>query len=163
MMRTAILAGCVTVLAVTPALSQSKATIQSLDDKWAEAFNKGDAATVAAMYTEDAYVLPPGADYGQGRNAIEALWRKNMQQLADIKCTAIVQLLDYRLALGKRRHGGQDHDAACEDRDARHRRLPSLLCDITHNTTIISPRCRALSPIPAAKLTGLPIPQVEPL
>jgi len=89
MMRTAILAGCVTILAVTPALSQSKATIQSLDDKFAEAFNKGDAAAVAAMYTEDAYVLPPGAEMVKGRNAIEALWRANMQQISDVRCTAI--------------------------------------------------------------------------
>ena len=55
--------------------------IQKLDDKFAAAFNKGDAAAVAAMYTEDAYVLPPGADIVKGRNAIEALWRQNMQQL----------------------------------------------------------------------------------
>jgi hypothetical protein len=89
MMRTAILAGCVTILAVTPALSQSKATIQSLDDKFAEAFNKGDAAAVAAMYTEDAYVLPPGAEMVKGRNAIEALWRANMQQISDVRCTAL--------------------------------------------------------------------------
>ena len=89
MMRTAILAGCVTILAVTPALSQSKASIQSLDDKFAEAFNKGDAAAVAAMYTEDAYVLPPGAEMVKGRNAIEALWRANMQQISDVRCTAL--------------------------------------------------------------------------
>ena len=89
MMRTAILAGCVTILAVTPALSQSKATIQSLDDKFAEAFNMGDAAAVAAMYTEDAYVLPPGAEMVKGRNAIEALWRANMQQISDVRCTAL--------------------------------------------------------------------------
>jgi uncharacterized protein (TIGR02246 family) len=89
MPRIAIFAGCIIMLAVTPAFAQTKAMIQGLDDKWAEAFNKGDAAGVAAMYTADAYVLPPGAEMVNGRNAIEALWRANMQQIGDIKCTAL--------------------------------------------------------------------------
>jgi len=89
MMRIAIFAGCVTTLAATPAFAQTKAMIQSLDDKFAEAFNKGDAAAVAAMYTEDAYVLRPGAEMVTGRNAIEALWRANMQQISDVRCTAL--------------------------------------------------------------------------
>jgi uncharacterized protein (TIGR02246 family) len=89
MPRIAILAGCIVTLAAAPALAQTKAMIQGLDDKWAEAFNKGDAAGVAAMYTADAYVLPPGADMVKGRTAIEALSRANMQQIGDIKCTAL--------------------------------------------------------------------------
>jgi uncharacterized protein (TIGR02246 family) len=89
MPRIAIFAGCIVTLAAAPALAQTKAMIQGLDDKWAEAFNKGDAAGVAAMYTADAYVLPPGADMVKGRTAIEALWRANMQQIGDIKCTAL--------------------------------------------------------------------------
>jgi uncharacterized protein (TIGR02246 family) len=89
MPRMAIFLGCVMMLAAAPAFGQTKAMIQGLDDKWAEAFNKGDAAGVAAMYTSDAYVLPPGADMVKGRNAIEALWRANMQQLSDVKCTPI--------------------------------------------------------------------------
>jgi uncharacterized protein (TIGR02246 family) len=89
MPRLAIFTGCIMILAATPAFAQSKAAIQGLDDTWAEAFNKGDAAALAAMYTGDAYVLPPGAEMVRGRNAIEALWRANMQQIGDIKCTAI--------------------------------------------------------------------------
>ena len=41
------------------------------------------------MYTEDACVLPPGAEMVKGRNAIEALWRANMQQISDVRCTAL--------------------------------------------------------------------------
>ena len=69
MRRTAILAVCFVLLA-TPALAQSKAAIQKLNDEWAAAFNKGDAAAVAAMYTKDAYVLPPGFEIMKGRAAI---------------------------------------------------------------------------------------------
>lgn len=76
-------------LLASPALAQSKAAVQKLNDQWAAAFNKGDAAAVAAMYTKDAYVLPAGGEMVQGRAAIEALWKKDMEQLADVKCTTI--------------------------------------------------------------------------
>src|SRR5215472_5226974 len=61
MSNIAALVACL-VLISGPAAAQSKAVIQKADDKWAEAFNKGDAAALAEMYTEDAYMLPPGAE-----------------------------------------------------------------------------------------------------
>jgi len=88
MRRIAILTLCFGPLAA-PAWAQSKAAIQKLDDQWAAAFNRGDAAAVAAMYTTDAYVLPAGGEMVQGRTAIEALWKKNMEALGDVKCTAL--------------------------------------------------------------------------
>jgi uncharacterized protein (TIGR02246 family) len=75
--------------AASPAVAQSKATMQQLNDRWADAFNQGDAPAVAAMYTADAYVLPAGAEMVKGRPAIEAMWRQNMQQIGNIKCTTI--------------------------------------------------------------------------
>ena len=63
--------------------------MQKLNDRWADAFNKGDAAAVAAMYTEDAYVLPAGAPLVKGRAAIEGFWRQAMQQLSDVKCSTL--------------------------------------------------------------------------
>jgi len=85
----AILVLACLMLAAAPALAQSKATMQQLNDRWADAFNKGDAAAVAAMYTADAYVLPAGAEMVKGRPAIEAMWRQNMQQIGNVKCTTI--------------------------------------------------------------------------
>ena len=76
-------------LFASPAVAQTKAAIQQLADQWAAAFNRGDAAAVAAMYTKDAYVLPAGGEMVQGRAAIEALWKKDMEQLGDGKCTTI--------------------------------------------------------------------------
>ena len=75
-------------LGAAPALAQDKATIEKLNDVWAAAFNKGDAAAVAALYTEDAYVLPPGSEMVKGRAAIEAFWRQAAQQLTAAKLTA---------------------------------------------------------------------------
>jgi uncharacterized protein (TIGR02246 family) len=87
--KRAILVLTFLMLAAAPALAQSKATMQQLNDRWAAAFNKGDAAAVAAMYTADAYVLPAGAEMIKGRPAIEAMWRQNMQQIGNVKCTTI--------------------------------------------------------------------------
>jgi len=63
------------ILLAVPALAQDKATIQSLSDQFAKAFNTGDAAAVAALYTEDAIILPPGGEMMKGRSAIQAFWK----------------------------------------------------------------------------------------
>ena len=85
MLRGAMVSLCVGVLVAGPVLAQSKAAIQQLNDKWTAAFNKGDAAAVAAMYAEDAYVLPPGSDMVEGRKAIEAFWRGAVKQFGDAR------------------------------------------------------------------------------
>jgi uncharacterized protein (TIGR02246 family) len=77
MRRFTLLALCFGLL-TTPALAQTTAQIQKLNDQWMAAFNKGDAAAVAAMYTIDAYVLPDGREMVKGRPAIEALWKQQM-------------------------------------------------------------------------------------
>jgi uncharacterized protein (TIGR02246 family) len=73
----------------SPALAQNKATIEKLNDVWTAAFNKGDTAAVAALYAEDAYVLPPGSAMVKGRAAIEAFWRQAAQQMSDAKLTTV--------------------------------------------------------------------------
>lgn len=98
MFRTTLIAGCL-VMGVVPALAQDKASIEKLNNAWTAAFNKGDAAAVAALYTEDAYVLPPGADMVKGRAAIEGFWRQAAQQMGDAKLTTLdVQPLGPRAA-----------------------------------------------------------------
>jgi len=77
------------LVCAAPAMAQSKMAIQKLEDAWGAAFNKGDAATVAAMYTDDAYVLPAGAPMVKGRADIQNFWGQAMQQLGDVKCTAL--------------------------------------------------------------------------
>jgi uncharacterized protein (TIGR02246 family) len=76
-------------LGAPPAVAQNKAMIEKLNDAWTAAFNKGDAATVAALYTEDAYVLPPGSAMVKGRAGIEAFWRQAAQQMTDAKLTTV--------------------------------------------------------------------------
>jgi uncharacterized protein (TIGR02246 family) len=87
MWRIVMIIGCLSV--GSPALAQNKATIEKLNDVWTAAFNKGDAAAVAALYTEDAYVLPAGSAMVKGRAAIEAFWRQAAQQMSDAKLTTV--------------------------------------------------------------------------
>jgi uncharacterized protein (TIGR02246 family) len=77
------------VFAAAPVLAQDRTTIEKLNEAWTAAFNKGDAVAVAAMYTEDAYVLPPGGEMVKGRAGIEAFWRQAAQQMSDAKLTTL--------------------------------------------------------------------------
>jgi uncharacterized protein (TIGR02246 family) len=88
MRRFTLLALCFGLL-TTPALAQTTAQIQKLNDQWMAAFNKGDAAAVAAMYTIDAYVLPDGREMVKGRPAIEALWKHQMEGATVEKITTL--------------------------------------------------------------------------
>ena len=72
-----------------PAMAQDKATIQSLNDKFAQAFNAGDAAGVAALYTDEAVILPPGAEMMKGRSAIQAFWKGAAEQLGNGKLPTV--------------------------------------------------------------------------
>lgn len=49
----------------------TRKNVESGEQMWLKAFNSGDAAGVAAMYTENARLLPPNSDILQGRTAIE--------------------------------------------------------------------------------------------
>jgi uncharacterized protein (TIGR02246 family) len=51
--------------------SDLKSQIDANDAAWAAAANRGDAAAIAAMYTETATMLPPGTPIQKGRAAIE--------------------------------------------------------------------------------------------
>ena len=48
-----------------------RAAIKETNARFAEALNQGDAAAMAALYTEDAIVLPPGQGMVRGRPAIQ--------------------------------------------------------------------------------------------
>jgi uncharacterized protein (TIGR02246 family) len=42
---------------------------------WNEAFNRGDAAAVAALYTDDATLLPPTHAIIKGSDAVREFWQ----------------------------------------------------------------------------------------
>jgi uncharacterized protein (TIGR02246 family) len=77
------------VLYASSGMAQTKATIDKLNEAWCAAFNKGDAAGVAALYADDATVLPPGGPMVKGHTAIQDLWAKSAKDLGDIKLTTV--------------------------------------------------------------------------
>lgn len=58
-----------------PQAQDVSAEIQAADEQFAAAFSAGDASAVAALYTEDAMLLPPNGDFVSGKAAIQAFWR----------------------------------------------------------------------------------------
>jgi uncharacterized protein (TIGR02246 family) len=57
-----------------------RAQIEQGTARFADAFNRGDIAAVAAMYDTGAVVLAPNAPVMRGRQNIEALWNGARQQ-----------------------------------------------------------------------------------
>jgi uncharacterized protein (TIGR02246 family) len=51
----------------------------TLAENFAAVFGRGDAAGVAAFYSDDGMLLPSGTDFVRGKRAIEAFWREAME------------------------------------------------------------------------------------
>jgi uncharacterized protein (TIGR02246 family) len=56
-------------------MAQGRAGVDEANRRFMEAMERGDAASVAALYAEDAVVLPPDGPMVSGRSAIEEFWR----------------------------------------------------------------------------------------
>ena len=52
-----------------------RAAIQTVNSSLVAALQRGDAAGMAALYTENAQLLPPNSDIMGGRAAIQAFWQ----------------------------------------------------------------------------------------
>lgn len=79
-MKTAFLALLALFIAASPGHAQDAASeIEKANARFEQAFNGGDAAAVAQMYTERATVLPPEADMVAGRDAIQKFWQGAIQ------------------------------------------------------------------------------------
>jgi uncharacterized protein (TIGR02246 family) len=82
-----LVGGC--LLSPPAGVAQDKASIQSLNEKFAADFNSGNFAAVASHYVEDAIILPPGAEMIKGRSAIQMFWQGAAEGISDIKLTAM--------------------------------------------------------------------------
>jgi uncharacterized protein (TIGR02246 family) len=49
--------------------------IAAANEKFMAAFKRGDAAGLAALYTENGQVLPPNADFVTGKEAVQGFWQ----------------------------------------------------------------------------------------
>jgi uncharacterized protein (TIGR02246 family) len=59
-------------------LDSARAAIEQGNAKFSEAIARGDAQAVAALYTQDAIVLPERGDMVKGRQAIGEFWKTAM-------------------------------------------------------------------------------------
>jgi uncharacterized protein (TIGR02246 family) len=75
-------------LATAVLARDAKAGIANATVKFMSELKAGNAAGVAALYTEDAMVFPPGADTVKGRAEIQKFW----QSLVDQKIQADLQM-----------------------------------------------------------------------
>lgn len=55
-------------------IAQVRKAIEEANLKFGDAVRQGDAAGLAALYTEEATILPPNSEMIQGRQGIEEFW-----------------------------------------------------------------------------------------
>jgi uncharacterized protein (TIGR02246 family) len=55
-----------------------RAAIEATNQKFASAFSNANPSGVAALYTENAHILPPGSETVEGRTNIESFWQGAM-------------------------------------------------------------------------------------
>jgi uncharacterized protein (TIGR02246 family) len=63
-----------------PSESGSRQAIEAALRRYVAASNQGDAEALAALYTDDAMLLPPDHEAIQGREAIGAFWRQGTDE-----------------------------------------------------------------------------------
>jgi ketosteroid isomerase-like protein len=71
-------------------LEQVRSAVEQANMKLAEALRQGDSAGMAMAYTEDATLMPNGADMIKGRPGIEAYWSAAIQMgVKDVVLTVL--------------------------------------------------------------------------
>ncbi len=71
------------------ALADIEAGIETTNQQWMAAFSEGDAAGVAACYTEDAQLMPPNGEIVSGREAVQANFQEAMNAGLNVRLETI--------------------------------------------------------------------------
>lgn len=83
-MHKIVILAVLSFLFASPVFAQDKATIEARDETLMAAFNKGDAAAVRAIYTDDAVVLPSGGDMVRGKGLLP-FWKAVVARIGGFK------------------------------------------------------------------------------
>jgi uncharacterized protein (TIGR02246 family) len=73
-MRYTILAASFLLFSATAQAKDLKSEIEAVNGKFGAAYDRGDAAAIARLYTPHATVFPPGSDMVTGRDGIQKVW-----------------------------------------------------------------------------------------
>lgn len=106
--------GLILMLGTGQALAQdAEQAIGKQLDAFEAAFDAGDGKALAELYTEDAVLLPPGAERIEGRAKIAEFWQGAMDAgLEDpsLEAVEVVELGDYAYEVGALSITAQDAD-----------------------------------------------------
>lgn len=72
-----LMSGCASQASAPVDTSADQAALKEITVTWFNAYNGGDAETSAALYAEDAVLMPPHAPVARGRAAIRAFLAKD--------------------------------------------------------------------------------------
>jgi uncharacterized protein (TIGR02246 family) len=72
-----------------PSASGSRQAIEAAVGRYVAASNQGDADALAALYADDAMLLPPDHEPIQGREAIGAFWRQGTDEGLEVTTLAV--------------------------------------------------------------------------
>jgi uncharacterized protein (TIGR02246 family) len=56
-------------------MEDARSLIDSVNQNFMDAFSRADAAGIAALYTEDTKLLPPGFPMMTGKEAVQSFWQ----------------------------------------------------------------------------------------
>lgn len=87
----------IVAISAAPAFGQGQSAgvrkvIEANTKAFMAAFNRGDAAAVAAMYAIDAKVLPPNGEIVEGRQNIQAFWQNLISVGAKLQALDTVEV-----------------------------------------------------------------------
>jgi len=89
-----------------------EAAVEAGSQAWQDAWNAGDAAAVAAVYADDAMVMPPGVESVKGRAAIQALWQASIDEYdgdsEELTTEEVHAMGDMAVEVGSYVHTGPD-------------------------------------------------------
>jgi uncharacterized protein (TIGR02246 family) len=84
---TSLLAGCGP--SPVPSDPASRRAIEAAVKRYVDASNQGDATALAALYADDAMLLPPDHEPIRGREAIGAFWRQGTDEGLEVTNLAV--------------------------------------------------------------------------
>ena len=69
--------------------AETRRALTAATSRYVEASRGGDAHALAALYEEHAILLPPDDEPVEGRDAIEAYWRRGLEQGLEVHTTRV--------------------------------------------------------------------------